>query len=268
MKIATWNVNSVRARHDRLLAWLAHHQPDVLCLQELKTTDDAFAELFAGEDGAPDQFTELGYHAVTHGQKTYSGVAILTRTPPANVARGFDDGVDDPQARLIAADVDGLRIVNVYVPNGQAVGSEKWDYKLAWLTRLGQWLARSADPAQPMIVCGDFNIAPRDCDLADPDEWADSVLCHPLARAALAELLEWGLVDIFADKHPAGGVYSWWDYRRLAFKRHDGIRLDLLLVTEPLATKCAAIEVDRDQRRGTKDDKPSDHAPVIATLDM
>ncbi len=263
MKIATWHVNSVRARHDRLLAWLAAHEPDVLCCQELKVTDEAFVE----EVFPAGELAAAGYHAVTHGQKTYNGVAILARTEPTGVARGLDDGVDDPQARAIAADVAGVRIVNAYVPNGQSVGSDKWDYKLAWLARLGAWLARSADPSEKLIVCGDFNIAPRDCDVARPDAWADSVLCHPDARAALAELLAWGLVDVLAEHYPAGGVYSWWDYRRMAFQRHDGLRLDLLLATAPLAGKCMAAEVDRDQRRGTKDDKPSDHAPVIATFD-
>lgn len=263
MKIATWNVNSVRARHDRLLTWLTDRQPDVLCIQELKVTDEAFVE----EVFPADQLARAGYHVVMHGQKTYNGAAILARTAPANVVRGFDDGVDDPQARAIAADVAGVRIVNVYAPNGQQVGSEKWDYKLAWLERLDNWLTRRADPADKLIVCGDLNIAPRDADVAHPDEWADSVLCHPDARAALAKLLSWGLVDVFAARHPAGGIYSWWDYRRLAFPRNDGIRLDLLLATEPLAAKCSAVQVDRDQRKGTKDDKPSDHAPVMATFD-
>lgn len=264
MKIATWNVNSVRARRDRLLAWLAAHAPDMLCLQELKVTDEAFVdELFPA-----GQLAEAGYHAVTHGQKTYNGVAILARTAPQNVSRGLGDGVDDPQARLIAADIAGVRIVSVYVPTGEQVGSDKWAYKLAWLERLGEWLARSADPAESLILCGDFNIAPCDADVAYPDEWADSVLCHTDARTSLARLKEWGLVDVFAKQHTQGGIYSWWDYRRLAFARDDGLRLDLLLATAPLAAKCMAAEIDRDQRKGTKDDRPSDHAPVIATFEM
>jgi len=264
MKIATWNVNSIRTRRDRLLAWLDLHSPDVLCLQELKVTDEAFAdELFPS-----GRLARAGYHAVTHGQKTYNGVAILARTPPQNVTRGLDDGVKDDQARLIAADISGVRIVCVYVPNGQQVTSDKWTYKLDWLARLRHWLARSAVPDDKLVLCGDFNIAPRDCDVAHPDKWTDSVLCHPDVRAALAELQRWGLVDVFAERHPQGAIYSWWDYRRLAFPRNDGLRLDLLLATGPLAAKCTDIQIDRQQRKGTKDDTPSDHAPIIAVFDL
>jgi len=253
MIVATWNVNSVRARRDRLNAWLAKHNPHVLCLQELKVADEVFLT---------EQLVPTGYHAVTHGQKTYNGVAILSKTRPQNVSRGMND---DPQARLITAEIDGLRIINVYVPNGAEVGSDKWAYKLDWLDRLKAYLVENADPSQPLLLCGDFNIAPTDRDVANPDAWANSVLCHDDVRAALDEILCWGLVDLFAARHPEGGIYSWWDYRQLAFPRNDGLRLDLILATPPLADKCSAVTIDRDERKGQK---PSDHVPVIATFDL
>jgi len=255
MKIATWNVNSIRSRLERLLAWLEKARPDVVCLQELKVTDDAFPA---------EEIREAGYYAVVHGQKTYNGVAILARAEPTGVERGLDDGVDDPQARLIAAELGGVRVVNVYVPNGQAVGSEKHAYKLAWMQRLRRYLDQRHDPAAPLVLCGDLNVAPDDADVAVPELWAGSVLCDPATRAAFESLRGWGLVDVFRQRHPEGGVYSWWDYRMLAFPKNDGLRIDHILATEPLARRCTDAMVDRDQRKGTK---PSDHAPVVATFD-
>lgn len=254
MKIATWNVNSVRARHERVLAWLAKAQPDVLCIQELKVTDDAFDY---------DAFREAGYHALVHGQRTYNGVAILCQDLPAEVAVGLGDDVDDPQARLIAATVAGVRFVNVYVPNGQEVGSDKWAYKLRWLARLRAYLERTARPSDRLVLCGDLNVAVDDHDVAHPEIWAATVLCHPEARAALAGVWDWGLVDVFRKHKPDGGVYSWWDYRRGAFGKNDGLRIDHILATEAMAAKSRSAEVDRDERKG---DKPSDHAPVVAVF--
>jgi len=255
MKIATWNVNSIRARHERVLAWLAKAAPDVVCVQELKVTDDVFDY---------DAFGDAGYHAVVHGQKTYNGVAILCQDLPAEVQCGLGDGVDDPQARLIAATIAGVRILNAYVPNGAEVGSDSWGYKLRWLRRLRAYLDRTADPAGEVLLCGDLNVAVDDKDVARPDEWADTVLCHPDARGALAGVCEWGLVDVFGRHHPDGGVYSWWDYRGRGFAKNNGLRIDHVLTSERLAERCTSAEVDRDERKGHK---PSDHAPVITVFD-
>ena len=253
MKIATWNVNSIRSRLERLLDVLQRHQPDVLCLQELKGTEDVFPF---------EAIQSAGYHAAVHGQKTYNGVAILSRTEPTDVHKGLGR---DPQARLIAATIDSVRVVSVYVPNGREVGCEHWDYKLDWLKKLRAWLKRTAKPTDRVAVCGDFNVAPRDTDAANPADWAESVLCHPDVRKAFDSLCGFPLVDVFAAQHPDGGVYSWWDYRRLAFPKNNGLRLDHILATGPLAAVCTSAEIDRDERNG---EKPADHAPVLATFDL
>jgi exodeoxyribonuclease-3 len=255
MKIATWNVNSLRIRMERTLAWLERSAPDVVCLQELKLTDDLFphAELEAA-----------GYHAAVHGQSTYNGVAILSRIPPVNVVNGLGDEVADDQARLIAADIAGLRVISAYFPNGGEVGSEKWTYKLAWMARLADHLARNYDPAQPLALCGDFNVAPDDRDVARPDEWRDTAMCHPDGRSALARIAAWGLSDVFHKHHPDGGIYSWWDYRQLAFPKGNGLRIDHLYCTAALAERSVEAAVDRDERKG---EKPSDHAPVWVSFD-
>jgi exodeoxyribonuclease-3 len=254
MKIATWNVNSIRSREERLLKWLDRQQPDVVCLQELKVTEDKFPF---------EALREAGYYAAVHGQKTYNGVAILSRTEPQNIEMSFDDGVDDPQARVISAVIENVRILSVYVPNGASVGSEKWDYKLEWFERLHRYLEGRADPQSPLALCGDFNIAPDDNDVAHPQVWQDSVLCHEDGRRALKKVSDWGLVDAFRLKHPEGGIYSWWDYRRLAFPKNDGLRIDHIFVTAPLTDRVVSAEVDRQERKGKL---PSDHAPVIVEL--
>jgi exodeoxyribonuclease-3 len=255
MLIASWNVNSVRARLDRLLAFLGRFQPDVVCLQELKVTDAEFPF---------EPVQAAGYHAAVHGQRTYNGVAILSRGLAADVQAGLGDGEADDQARLIAGTVNGVRVVSAYVPNGQTVGSDKWAYKLAWLARLRSWLDRTARPDQPMALCGDFNVAPVDRDAAFPDQWQDSVLCHDEARRALHAVTSWGLVDAIRLHHEGPGPFSWWDYRMLAFPKGNGLRIDHIFVTAPLATRCASASVDRDERKGTQ---PSDHAPVMATFE-
>jgi len=252
MRIATWNVNSVRARSERLLRWLGTHEPDVLCLQELKVQDADFPF---------DMLRAAGYEAVAHGQKTYNGVAILARMPPADIERGFGDGGDDAQSRLIAATVSGIRVVSVYVPNGQEVGSEKWAYKLEWLRRLRSWLDRRCRPDQPLVLCGDFNVAPEAKDVHDPATWEPTVLFHPEARAALESVRAWGLTDTLRLHRQEDGLYSWWDYRMLAFPKNNGLRIDFVLASAPLAQRCSAAAIDHDERKGTL---PSDHAPVIA----
>jgi exodeoxyribonuclease-3 len=255
MKIATWNVNSIRARLERFLAWLERTQPDIVCLQELKVTDAAFPG---------DAIRAAGYHAAVHGQKTYNGVAILSRVEAAGVLRGFGDGVDDPQARFLAAEIGGLHVISAYVPNGQVVGSEPYAYKLAWLRRLRTFLEEHLSPATPVVVCGDFNVAREEQDVTHPAAWAETVLFHADVRAAMEQLLQWGLVDVVRQHHPGDLLLSWWDYRMLAFPKNDGLRLDYILATSPLAGRSTGGQIDRQERKG---DKPSDHAPVIALFD-
>jgi exodeoxyribonuclease-3 len=255
MKVATWNVNSVRARLDRLLAWLQKVQPDILCLQELKTQDAAFPH---------EAIRQAGYHAAVFGQKTFNGVAILSRIEPLNVCCGMSDGIEDAQARFLAAQVGNIHVVSAYIPNGQFVGSEHYAYKLDWLRRLRAFLDKHFTPQTPLVVCGDFNVARDELDVAEPAAWEDTVLYHPTSRAALEELLSWGLVDVHRQQHPEGRLYSWWNYRMLAFPRNKGLRLDYILTTAPLAARCVSAEIDRQERKGAK---PSDHAPVIAVFD-
>ncbi len=255
MLIATWNVNSIRARLDRLVAWLRRTGPDVVCLQELKVPDDDFpVETLLAE----------GYRAVFYGQRTYNGVAILSRYPITDVAMGFGGGTDDPQARLIAATVEGARIISAYFPNGQTVGSDKWFYKLAWIGRLRDHLASTYRPTDPLLLCGDYNVAPEDRDVARPEEWRASVLCHEEARLALQGLSDWGLVDTMRLHEPGPGPYSWWDYRLLGFPKGNGLRIDHIFATPSIAGKTRRAWVDRDERKGKL---PSDHAPVLVELD-
>ena len=255
MIVATWNVNSIRARLERLLAWLERARPDVVCLQELKVANEAFPM---------EAIRAAGYHSAFHGQKTYNGVAILSRGEPSDVKIGLADDVEDAQARLISASIAGVRVLSVYVPNGGTVGSEAWTYKLKWLSRLREHLARHFNPADAVLLCGDLNVAVDDADAARPEEWGDTVLCHAEARSALAAVMEWGLADAFRNHNPQGGIYSWWDYRQLGFPRNNGLRLDHILATAPLAARSTAAWVDRDERKGVK---PSDHAPVLAEFD-
>ncbi len=252
MKIATWNVNSIRARLERLLQWLEKECPDVLCLQELKVTDDDFPF---------DAIQKAGYRAAVHGQKTYNGVAILSREEPERIERGLMDDVDDPQARLLAADVGGIRIVSAYFPNGAEVGSDKFVYKLEWMERLGKYLDRLLGSGNSVFLCGDFNVAPDDKDVAHPEQWQDTVLCVPEVRQALERIRERGFEDVFRKHHPQGGIYSWWDYRQLGFPKNNGLRIDHLFATPELAVRCVSARVDRDERKGKG---ASDHAPVIA----
>jgi exodeoxyribonuclease-3 len=252
MKIATWNVNSIRKRLDRVIPWLGQYQPDVLCVQETKVEDDAFPRL---------EIETAGYHVLCHGQKTYNGVALLSRQPARDAVRAFGDSVEDGQARFLVATVGDVRVGSVYVPNGQTVGSDKFAYKLDWFGRWRKWLSAHADPGMPLAFCGDINVAPDDRDVYDPVGWKDQVLCHPDERAALGEICRWGLADVFRQHHAEAGLYSWWDYRQLAFPKDLGLRIDLVLCTASLAARCTSITIDRDARKGQN---PSDHAPVIA----
>jgi exodeoxyribonuclease III len=254
MKIVSWNVNSVRARHDRLLNWLDQNQPDVLCLQELKVSDDEFP--FEVEE-------ELDYYVETHGQRTYNGVALISRTPITDVVRGMGDGVDDPQSRLIAGTIEGVRVVCVYVPNGGALGSDKWEYKLAWYARLYAWLERHCDPEQPLILCGDFNVAVDDRDVSRLDLWGEGVLSHPDARQALGKVVGWGFWDTFRERVSEAGHYSWWDYRGMGFQKDNGLRIDMVYATTPMMRRLDSVFIDREERKGNG---ASDHVPVGAVF--
>jgi len=256
MKVATWNVNSVRARHDRLVAWLAANQPDVLCLQEIKIETELFPR---------ESIEAQGYRLALWGQRSYNGVAILSRGDLEDIEFGFGDGVDDPQARFVVATVSGIRIASCYVPNGEALDSDKFVYKLAWYRRLRAWLERTSDPSRPLILCGDYNVAPHDIDVHDPAAWAGKVHCSQPERDALQNVVDWGLVDTFRQHHAEGGLYSWWDYRGISFFKNRGLRIDHVLATRPLADRCTESWIDRDARKGQN---ASDHAPVMSTFDL
>lgn len=254
MLIATWNVNSIRARLERLLAFLGRHDPDVVCLQELKVADGEFPLA---------EVNDAGYRAVYHGQATYNGVAILSKTEAASVEAGMGDDHPDDQARLIAATIEGIRVVSAYFPNGKTVGSDKWAYKLEWMQRLEGYLRRQGTPDQPLALCGDFNVAPEDRDVARPEEWRESVLCHADARAALARIAGFGLIDTLRLHDQGPGPYSWWDYRMLGFPKGNGLRIDHVYATRPVADRCTKAWVDRNERKGKL---PSDHAPVLIEI--
>jgi len=254
MRIATWNINSIRMRLQRLQQWLQDKRPDVVCLQETKVVDEEFP-------AAPLQ--DLGYHCLFRGQKSYNGVAILSRTPAADVLRSLPDDEPDAPCRFLAATVDSIRIVNIYAPNGGEVGSDKYAYKIEWYARLRKFFDASMDPGQEVLLCGDFNVAPEDRDVWDPEQWRGQILFSEPEKEALANLVAWGFRDALRQHHPEGGLYTWWDYRAGAFHRGWGLRIDHILLSEPLSRRCSAVEIDREARKG---EKPSDHAPVIVTL--
>jgi len=254
VKLATWNINSIRARTDRLVAWLTSEKPDVLCLQETKVEDSVFPM---------DRLTALGYEVAIYGQRSYNGVAIASKTPLENVTRGFGDGEPDDEARVIAATTQGLRVICVYVPNGQDLASEKFGYKLAWYKRLRRYLDTHSTPGDRLVVCGDTNVPFDDLDVPPPGKWAGQIQLHPKEREAFGEIFDFGLVDVFRKHHPAGRVYSWWDYRGVSFFKDQGLRIDYILATKSVAEQCTAAAIDRNARKGQD---ASDHAPVIATL--
>ena len=254
MKLVTWNINSIRARTERLLLWIERERPEVVCLQETKVEDASFPR---------DALTAAGYQVATFGQRSYNGVAIASTAPLADVARGLGDGEEDEEARLIAATTHGIRVINVYVPNGQDLESDRYPYKLAWFERLRAYLDRTAKPTDPLVVCGDMNVTADDRDVWSPEQWKDRIHCSPAERDALGHLREFGLHDVFRTHHPEGGVYSWWDYRGVSFFKDQGLRIDHILATAPLAERCTACTIDRTARKGHD---ASDHAPVIATF--
>lgn len=253
--IASWNVNSLRVRLPQLATWVAANPVDVLALQETKLTD---AEFPAADIEA------LGYSSVFSGQRTYNGVALLARSPISDVAAGLP-AFDDPQRRVIAATIAGVRVVNLYVPNGQSVGSEKYEYKLRWLVALTAWLEAELVRHPSMVVLGDFNIAPEDRDVHDPARWAGSVHVSAPEREALAAILALGFADAFRLFDQPPKLFSWWDYRMGAFRRNHGLRIDLILASAALRERCRASTIDAEPRRG---ERPSDHAPVTASFDI
>jgi exodeoxyribonuclease-3 len=253
MKLATWNVNSLKVRLPHLLQWLAANPVDVLCLQETKLTDDKFplAEINAA-----------GYEVAFTGQKTYNGVAILARHPLQDVVRN-NPHFPDEQQRLIAATVDGVRVICAYVPNGQEVGADKYAYKLRWLEALRTWVGEEMAAHPQFAILGDYNIAPEDRDVHDPAAWAGQIHCSDLERDALRALFALGLKDAFRLFEQPEKQYSWWDYRQMAFRRNRGLRIDHILLSQALVDRCEACVIDREPR---KMEQPSDHTPVIATL--
>ncbi|WP_317204273.1 exodeoxyribonuclease III [Janthinobacterium sp.] len=254
MKLATWNVNSLKVRLPQVLQWLAENPVDVLCLQETKLTDDKFPT--AAIEAA-------GYQVVFSGQKTYNGVAILSKLPISDVVKN-NPLYEDAQQRILAATIAGVRIVCAYVPNGQSIDSDKYPYKLGWLAALREWLAREALTHDKLAVLGDYNIAPEDRDVHDPAAWAGQVLVSEPERAALAALTALGLEDAFRLFEQAEKSFSWWDYRQLGFRLNKGMRIDHILLSKALAARCSACVIDRAPRKW---EQPSDHAPVIATID-
>jgi exodeoxyribonuclease III len=254
MKLATWNVNSLKVRLPHVLQWLADNPVDVLCLQETKTVDDKFpiAEIEAA-----------GYGVIYTGQRTYNGVAILSRHPCIDVVRN-NPRFEDDQQRIIAATIEGVRVVCAYVPNGQTVGSDKYQYKLKWLDALHDWMADELQSRARLALLGDYNVAPEDRDVHDPAAWKDQVLCSEPERAQFRRLLKLGLKDAFRLFEQPEKVYSWWDYRMLAFRRNMGLRIDHILLSPALAARCRACAVDRAPRKW---EQPSDHAPVTATIE-
>lgn len=256
IRLVTWNVNSLKARLPRVQQWIDANSPDVLCLQETKLKDETFP---AGV------FTEMGYESAHHGQGQWNGVAILSRVGLDEVVAGWDDdGPEDGDARLIWATCGGIRVASAYVPNGRALDNDHYAYKLEWLSRLHARLERHEDPARPLAVVGDFNIAPEDRDVWDPAAFDGATHVSAPEREALRRLESWGLHDVYRRFHDEDGRFSWWDYRGGDFHKGHGMRIDLIMATEVLAARAADSFIDRDARKG---EKPSDHAPVVVDFD-
>ena len=255
MKIATWNVNSMNVRLPHVLEWLAANDPDVLVLQEIKQLTEAFPV---------DALREAGYESVASGQKTYNGVAVISKSVPTDPVTDFP-GFEDPQRRVLASTVNGVRIVDLYVPNGQSVGSDKFEYKLGWLEALHSFLEQELARHDKLVVLGDFNIAPADEDVYDAEKWGEDVLCSPQERDALRKLLDLGLTDVFRKFEQPEKSFSWWDYRAAGFRRNAGLRIDLILTSAPMAAICVGSHIDKEPRAW---ERPSDHAPVVAEFDI
>jgi exodeoxyribonuclease III len=255
MKIATWNVNSILARMPHVSRWLAAVQPDVLCMQETKTLDEKFPF---------ELFKEQGYTCITLGQQSYNGVAIASRATCEPKYLGYPGDDATAHARLVAAEFAGIKIVNVYIPNGQMVGSEKYQFKLAWMQRLRQFFDEHFDPATAVLLCGDFNVAPDERDVHDPRLWQGRIMFSEQERATLANIEQWGFHDAFRQHTETGGHFSWWDYRAGAFRRNMGLRIDHIWITKALVSRNKQTWIDIEPRKW---ERPSDHAPLVIELD-
>ncbi len=255
MKIATWNVNSLKVRLPHVLDWLSASQADVLCLQETKLTDENFPA---------DEIREAGYHVVFSGQKTYNGVAIISRQEAGDIVTDVP-GLDDPQRRILAATINGVRVLDLYVVNGQEVGSEKYAHKLHWLEKVTDYISEQLQTHDKFVTLGDFNIAPDDRDVHDPEAWHERILCSTPERDALQKIIALGLTDVFRSFDQAEKSYSWWDYRAGAFRRNRGLRIDLVLASESLSKQCTSCTIDKEPRTL---ERPSDHTPVVAKFDL
>ncbi len=251
MKIATWNVNSLKVRLPQVLEWMQAHEPDVLVLQEIKQVTEMFPA---------DAIAAAGYKAIASGQKTYNGVAVIGRSEPADPVTDFP-GFEDPQRRILATTIDDVRIIDLYVPNGSEVGSEKYAYKLEWLAALHGFLQDEMSRHEKLVVLGDFNIAPKDEDVYDAEKWGEGILCSPDERRALNNILELGLTDVFRRFEQPEKTFSWWDYRAAGFRRNAGLRIDLILTSDAMTEACSGSHVDKEPRAW---ERPSDHAPVVA----
>ena len=245
----------MNVRQPHVIEWLQNHEPDVLVLQEIKQV----TEKFPG-----DALSSIGYHSLVSGQKTYNGVAVLSKIPAENPVTDFPD-LDDPQRRILASTVNNVRIVDLYIPNGSEVGSEKYEYKLGWLASLRSFLAAELQRYENLVVLGDFNIAPADEDVYDPEGWGDAVLCSPPERRALRDVLDLGLTDVFRKFEQPEKSFSWWDYRSAGFRRNAGLRIDLILTNAAMTDRCTASYIDKEPRAW---ERPSDHAPVVAEFDI
>jgi len=245
----------MNVRQAHVIEWLQAHEPDVLVLQEIKQLTEKFPT---------DALQAIGYHSIASGQKTYNGVAVISKTPASDPIFDFPD-LDDPQRRVLASTVNGIRIIDLYIPNGSELGSEKYAYKLGWLASLQRFLEAEIKTHERLVVLGDFNIAPADADVHDPEKWGAEILCSPAERQALTDILDLGLDDVFRKFEHPEKTFSWWDYRAAGFRRNAGLRIDLILTTNVLTQRCTACYVDKEPRTW---ERPSDHAPVVAEFDI
>jgi len=255
MDIATFNVNGIRSRMDAIFRWIEQRDPDVMCLQETKVVDELFPR---------ERFDEAGYHLVFAGQKSFNGVAILSKTPIEDVRVGIEN-FEDPQARVIRGTVNGVQLINVYIPNGTALGDPKFEYKMRWLEAFHKDLAANYNVDDPVVMLGDFNIAPEDRDVYDAEAWGPDTPCTPVERAHYQRWVDWGFIETFRAHNDAEDLFSWWDYRGGRFWRGEGLRIDHVMATPSLAAQCSGCRIDIETRRRKK---PSDHAPVVATFDL
>lgn len=255
MKFATWNVNSLNVRLPQVLDWLSQTRTDILALQELKIPDERFPH---------ETFTQAGYYSECFGQKTYNGVALISRFPMTNILHNIPD-FEDNQSRLIAATIEGIRIVGAYFPNGESPESDKYKYKMCWLNALHTWLGTELKNHPKLILAGDYNIAPDDRDVHDPIAWKDKILCTPQERAHFQNLLDLGLYDTFRLFEQEPGIWSWWDYRNFSFQKNKGLRIDLILASNELKEKVMSSFIDKLPR---KNERPSDHAPAVIEIGL